>query len=378
MKRRILSLSLAVTLLLTGCSWFSGSYVSIKPHHEQNFGTHTDSLSASDYSQLRALLSDLTEAGTESAVINVSEYNQDELEQGMVNVIRYITTILPTGAYAIDKVTYEIGSNGGQPAISVNISYLHGRSELRRIRHAKDMMAARDLITAALDDCADSVVLYVENYSEMDLIQLVADYALQQPNLVMEIPVVAVGVYPEQGLRRILELKFTYQTSRDTLRNMQDQVRRVFASASLYVNHNDAESQKYAQLFSFLTERFPYKIETSITPSYSLLCHGVGDSKAFASAYAAMCRSAGLDCRMISGTKDGVAWYWNLLCVEGSYFHVDLLESSDAGQLVYCLDDEMSGYVWDYSTYPATDVLIETESETEAVTEAAEETQAPE
>ena len=380
MKRRIVCLCLAVSMILTGCAWVTGNYVSIKPHHEQNFGTHSDSLSASDYSQLRGLLAELTEAGTENALINVAEYDQDQLEEGMINAVRYITTILPTGAYAIDKVTYEIGSSSGQPAISVNISYLHGRSELRRIRHVKDMNAARDLITAALDDCADSVVLYVENYAEMDLIQLVADYALLQPNKVMEIPVVAVGTYPEQGLRRILELKFTYQTSRDTLRNMQDQVQRVFASASLYVNRNDAESQKYAQLFSFLTERFPYKIETSITPSYSLLCHGVGDSKAFASAYAAMCRSADLDCRMISGTKDGAAWYWNLLCVEDSYFHVDLLESRDAGQLIYRMDEEMSGYVWDYSTYPATDVLPPVVEETEPIaetTEYIEETTAP-
>lgn len=351
-------------MLLTGCSWFSGSYISINPHHEQNSGTHSDSLSASDYSQLRGLLAELTEAGTENAVINVSEYNQDELEDGMVNAIHYITTILPIGAYAIDKVTYEIGTSSGQPAISVNISYLHGRAELRRVRHVKDMMAAQELIMAALDNCADSVVLYVENYSEMDLIQLVADYALQQPNLVMEIPLVAVGLYPEQGLRRILELKFTYQTSRDTLRSMQNQVQRVFASASLYVNQNDEESQKYAQLFSFLTERFEYKIETSITPSYSLLCHGVGDSKAFASAYAAMCRSAGLDCRMISGTKEGAAWYWNLLSIDGSYFHVDLLESSNNGQLIYRMDEEMSGYVWDYSAYPVTAVAIPVAAET--------------
>ena len=357
MKRTVISLAIAISVLLGGCSWSGGSYISVTPHLEQNSGTHSDSLSASDYSQLRSLLSELTETGTENAIINVSEYDLEHLEEGMTNAVRYITTILPIGAYAIDKVTYEIGANGGQPAVSVNISYLHGHSELRRIRHVKDMNAARDLITAALDNCTDSVVLYVENYSEMDLIQLVADYALQQPNLVMEIPEVAVGAYPEQGLRRVLELKFTYETSRDTLRNMQEQVRRVFASASLYINRNDAESQKYAQLFSFLTERFDYKLETSITPSYSLLCHGVGDSKAFATVYAAMCRSAGLDCRMISGTKDGSAWYWNLICEDGAYFHVDLLESSAAGQFLRHTDQDMRGYVWDYSAYPATEVI---------------------
>lgn len=356
MKRRIMSLFLAISVLLGGCSWASGSYVSVTPHHEQNSGAHSGSLSAATYSQLRALLTELTEAGTENAVINVSEFDQSILEQSMSDAVRYITSILPIGAYAIDKVNYEIGVSGGQPAISVNIAYLHGRSELRRIRQAKDMDAAKSLITAALDDCSDSVVIYVENYSEADLIQLVSDYALQQPNLVIEIPDVAVGAYPEQGLHRILELKFTYETSRDTLRGMQEEVRRVFASASLYINRGDADAQKFAQLFSFLTERFDYKIETSITPSYSLLCHGVGDSKTFAMVYAAMCRSAGLDCRMVSGTKNGEAWYWNLICIDETYYHVDLLESSSAGQILCHLDQEMDGYVWDYSAYPVTEV----------------------
>jgi len=356
MKGRIIGMVLAVSLVLCGCSWMGGSYVSVTPHHEQLSGTQSDNMSVSEYSELRNLLAELTEAGAESAVIYVPEYDQSALEEGMVNAVRYITDILPVGAYAIDKVDYEIGTSAGQPAISVNISYLHGRSEIRRIRKAKDMEAAEALIVEALEDCADSVVINVQNYEDVDIVQLVEDYAAENPNVVMEIPAVAIGSYPEEGIRRVLELKFTYQTSRDALRSMQEQVRRVFASAALYINQNDADAQKYAQLYTFLTERFEYKIETSITPSYSLLCHGVGDGRTFATVYAAMCRSAGLDCRMVSGTRSGEAWYWNLICDNGVYYHVDLLTSSQEGQFQRLTEEAMSGYVWDYSAYPAAGV----------------------
>lgn len=354
MKRSLICLGLILAMLLGGCSWMGGSYVSVTPHHEQLSGVQSDSLTAADYSELRSLLSELTEAGAESAVIYVPEYEKDELEQDMVNAVRYITEILPLGAYAIDKVEYEIGTSAGQPAISVSISYIHGRSELRRIKQAANMEAAKIIIAKAIADCDDKVVVYVEKYSDVDLVQMAADYAAENPNVVMEIPQVAIGAYPEQGARRVLEVKFTYQTSRDTLRNMQTQVRRVFDSAALYINQNDADEQKYNQLFNFLTERFEYKYETSITPSYSLLCHGVGDARAFAVVYAAMCRSAGLDCRMVSGTRSGEAWYWNLIGVEGTYYHVDLIESRAAGQLMKRFDEEMEGYVWDYSAYPET------------------------
>ena len=68
--------------------------------------------------------------------------------------------------------------------------------------------------------------------------------------------------------------------------------------------------------------------------------------------YAAMCRQAGLECRIVSGTRNGEAWYWNLICEDGIFFHVDLLQSSASGQLQRLSDDQMHGYVWDYSAYP--------------------------
>ena len=358
MKRSMICLGLAVAMILGGCSWMGGGYVSVTPHRESAAEVQSDSLTASGYTQLRSILSELVEAGSENAVIHIPEYKTDELESDMKSAVRYITEILPIGAYAIDRVDYEIGTSAGQPAISVSISYIHGRSELRQIQNAQDMEQVKTIVQDTLADCGDSVVINVHTYADLDIIQFVADYAAENPNVVMEIPQVAIGFYPEQGTRRVLEVKFTYQTSRDILRSMQTQVRRVFTSAALYINQNDAEAQKYAQLFNFLMERFDYKQETSITPAYSLLSHGVGDGRAFANIYAAMCRSAGLDCRTVTGTKNGEAWYWNLICDEGRYYHVDLLASSEAGQLQRCTDEDMIGYVWDYSAYPATETRM--------------------
>ena len=101
-------------------------------------------------------------------------------------------------------------------------------------------------------------------------------------------------------------------------------------------------------------ERNDYRVETSLTPSYSLLRHGVGDSKAFAVVYSAMCRRAGLDCQTVSGTRDGNPWVWNIICEDGVYYYVDLLRSEAAGTMLRLTDANMSGYVWDYSAYPET------------------------
>ena len=344
----------ALCALLAGCGSLMGSvYVNIQPHEDQGGRDQSDTVMASDYRMLCGVMEDLVSAGTERAVIHVGEYDQEAIVRDMGYAVRYIREDFPLGAYAVEDITYEIGRSGGVPAISVEVAYLHGRLELRRIRPVADMEAAAVQIGEALRDCETGLVLAVETYEETDLVQLVADYADENPHVVMETPQVAAGLYPEEGTSRILELSFTYQTSRESLRQMRSQIQPVFSAATLYVSGGGSDQQKYSQLCALLMERHEYILETSITPAYSLLTHGVGDSKAFATVYAAMCRQAGLECHVITGTRDGAPWCWNMVCDEGGYYHVDLLRSTEEGRFAEKTDAQMTGYVWDYSAYPA-------------------------
>ena len=182
---------------------------------------------------------------------------------------------------------------------------------------------------------------------------MVQNYAEDHPDTCMETPQVTAAVYPQAGADRVVELSFTYQTNRDALRNMQAYVEPVFEAAVLNVKGEETQEAKFALMYAFLMERSDYQLETSITPAYSLLRHGVGDCKAFATVYAAMCRRAGLDCQVVTGTKEGNPWVWNIICENGIYYHVDLLNPSNGGRLQKLAQEFMQSYVWDYSSYPA-------------------------
>ena len=106
--------------------------------------------------------------------------------------------------------------------------------------------------------------------------------------------------------------------------------------------------------------------------------HGVGDSKAFASVYAAMCTKAGLDCQVISGTRAGEPWFWNIICEDGVYYHVDLLRCYREGGYRKQGDTDMTGYVWDYTAYPVCGIQEEAPPETQEPAEATEQTEATE
>ena len=352
MKRTLLPLFFALSLLLGGCGWLNGSFVSVTPHEAPKQVAHADTITAANYKDFLAALKQLVAAGTEVAAIHVEEYPEKALEAGIRRAVYTVMHNDPIGAYAVEDIQYEIGSSSGLPAVSIAVTYRHNSTELQRIRRAAGITQARSITANALESYEAGIVLLVGQYEDTDFSQFVQDYAREHPETIMEVPQVTQALYGT-GESRVVELIFSYQTSRDSLRRMQTQVKPVFESAVLYVSGDGDDYQKFSQLYAFLMERFDYKLETSITPTYSLLRHGIGDSRAFAQVYAAMCRDAGLTCITVTGTRDGEPWTWNIILDGEEYYHVDLLRCSERGKYRELTDEEMEGYVWDYSDYPA-------------------------
>ena len=356
MKKCVLILIvLAIIMTFCGCDmWTDGTYYSVTPHREDGAEANPETEEVSGYTQLQEAIGEMVNAGRESGILYVSGTDAERLDIFMDMAINHTKTRDPIGAYAVEAITYEVGNNAGRIAVAVKIEYNRSRSEILRIKRTQSAEQAHQEIYTALQKCEAGVAVLMEDYTATDFVQLVQDYADENPDVCMETPQVTASIYPDIGTKRVVELTFTYQTSRETLRIMQNYVQPVFSAASLNVSGEEAESTKYARMYAFLMERNDYRVETSLTPSYSLLRHGVGDSKAFAVVYSAMCRRAGLDCQTVSGTRDGNPWVWNIICEDGVYYYVDLLRSEAAGTMLRLTDANMSGYVWDYSAYPET------------------------
>ena len=350
--KKMLMLCIALSIILTGCSWMDGQYHSVVPHAEAGMPQVKDGIAVSSYLQLRDALLSVVSTGTTEATFYITDANAETVEKYMRTAITHIYKNTAIGAYAVKEITYESGTQADYRAVAVDIAYAHGRQEILRVKKVQDMDTLKKHVCNALSNFSDSTVIMVDQYKNLDLVQFVQDYVDENPHVCMEMPQVAVAVYPETGEERIVELSFTYQTSRDVLRSMQESVNPIFSAARMYVQGSADDLQKYEQLFSFLMERFGYNIETSITPAYSLLRYGVGDSKAFATVYSAMCENSGIVCQVVSGTRDGDAWYWNHVKIGDTFYHLDLLESSSIGEFTPVLSQDMNGYVWDYSQFP--------------------------
>jgi hypothetical protein len=339
--------ALALAVLLSGCSWMDGSYVSVTPHEVAQSQTGEGITgTVSNYAELRSALVRMVDEGSTEALFTLKAYPRDVAQKDVDRAVEYVTKIYPIGSYAVESIDTEVGTG----ALSVDITYSHTAQELAGIRTVRGMDGAEKAIAEALDECADKLVLQISGFRDVDYNEIVAACAQRNPDRVMETPRVTFQDWPDRGEERVVELLFFYQTDRETLRAMREQVQPVFSSAALYVTGQASERTKFSQLHAFLMERFDYRYQSSRTPAYSLLCEGVGDSRAFAQVYAAMCSRIGLEAASISGTRDGEKHHWNLVRIDGVWYHLDLLSSSQFRPMT---EEELTGYEWDRDSIPA-------------------------
>ena len=369
--KRIALVLVAVCLLLSGCgSWMEGSYVSVTPFMSQEDSDGQDIEWISNQEQLYEAIRYMVSRGTAEDIFFVRDYGESAVKTDMYTVRYGIMNTDPIGAYAVQDILFELGVNGGRLTLAVTVEYTRQKSEILRMKSITELEDIKSAVAAALKGMDTELVFYVEGYTDTDFAQMVENYSRENPDEVIEIPRVGVSMYPETGENRVVELSFAYQTDRESLRIMQNHVQQIFESAKLYVSDDEDDDVKLSRLYVFLTggldiDRIMRQTGgSSITPAYSLLRYGVGDSKAFATVYAAMCRQAGLECITVSGTRNGEAWFWNIVKNGDRYVHVDVLRCMAAGYFRVQSDEQMDSYVWDYLAYPACPAEYEPPAET--------------
>lgn len=351
--RRFAALICILCVLLSGCAfWMTGERLTITPHEAKNSQTGKEVMEVTSFTQLRNTLQELVEQGAEEAVVSATSFNETTLDYYVSTAVNNITDNTAIGAYAVSKISYEIGTNRGVPVVAFRIEYKHGKSEIEALKTVDSTEEMKETLIEALNTCEQSVAILVENYEEFDFAKYIDEYANDHPDFVMETPYVSVVTYPATGEQRVLEITLTYLTDKEQLLQMQSYVQSVFTSAELYVNNTDEVISVYSRLYSFLMERSEYSLQTSQTPSYSLLHSGVGDCRAFANVYAAMCRRAGLECEVVSGLRDGEQWYWNVLRYRGQIYHIDLLRCNENNLFSLTHGKELTGYEWDIAAFP--------------------------
>lgn len=357
MKYRLSAFVLAaVCVFLSGCGWIRDEYTSVKEHKEPYVYTEPEEDEAEPTAENAGVLKNrilsFVRKGISNGRIDITEYSGDAHDE-IVTVLEELKSN-PVYAYAVDYSDYEFLESEGKSLLEIRMVFRRSAEEISAIMNVRGQQTAQTRVLESVESMDSALTLKVSEYTETDFEAQILRFCLENPTLAPQLPEVSVQVYPEEGDTRIVELHFGYTDTREELRSRKDSLDTTLNSAARAV-FSESDTDCLHQLCTYLLERDEYTAaEKTESPVYQLLTKKQASDMGFASAVFYILNECGVDCRMVIGEKNGAPYCWNIVCIAGQYFHLDLRHQWENDftepQLFY--DSQMNGYQWDTDQYP--------------------------
>ena len=358
MKKRALIPLLLALCLLTGCAPFAREYVSVRDFvpSAQEPSIADGKITVRNYNALKQALLNMAYAGqTEGSIVFDAAYEGDTTED-MASACWTVRTQDALCAYCVENIAYDLNKIVTISEASVYISYSEMTESPENIRHLAFSSEAETVILDAMDKGERRLALLVgrSGFTADDMAAQVVKAYRENPTVVPKEPAANVNIYSGTGSQRLYEINIQYGLSREELENCRSQLRAIepFAGPD---GESLSEAEMALEACRYLTEHCTLSENASLNSAYAALVDGEADSEGIAFAYVALCRQLGVDCRIVYGQHDWQEHCWNIVRVDGSYYHVDVTQCAQNGMESGFLqnDESIWGlYRWDVSSYP--------------------------
>ena len=362
---------LLMSMLLGGCSvMLEKEYVVIEPHNEQYVeDDQSDVLTVENYAGLKNAILSLVESGLEYGVIRTNNYDGDVTED-LADASYEVARNDPLGAFAIDYLTHDYNRIVSYYELHIYITYRRTREDIDSIVRIGGDSDLKENITRLLQSFGTKAIYRFSYYDDRDYDQLVEELCAQDPTLEFGDPQIAVSLYPENGVQRIVELEVRYDEDEETLTKMREDLlgsvqhnvggiqpdaTDVMKAYRLYrrlVDYTEFDWDAYEQLSEGNISH-----EGSTDTAYDALVGGKALSEGIAKAYYLLCKNLDIECMVVRGRNVGYDYCWNIIGINDEYYHVDctaeIMDDSYQGYLL--TDKDMTNYRWNDELYPACD-----------------------
>ncbi len=372
MAKKLTSLlcGILAVLLLTGCaSMLEGEFSSVRQHNAEIPDEYADFpvLRASTYDEITRALITMIEDREEYGVIRVSTYEGD-LEMAVNEACMEVANSTPMGAYAVYYLSARVNRIISYYDAEITITYKRTALEMNSIS-AVDSLAALDRelkYCLAARTPEDALFVQSAEITPEYIAERVRKLYYDDPTLSAVLPEVFVNEYPAGEAQRILEVRFDYPYTAARVENMQEKV--MEAVQELTGELSDfTPGEAVLRLCTILaaTVEYDYAREQSgdtawnqSDTAFGALIDGKASGQGFAMALKLMCDQLDIPCMVVLGRRDSVDHGWNIVRLDGKYYHVDASVFSQVGpENAFLLGDGwMSDRCWwDAELYPACD-----------------------
>lgn len=363
----IVSVILMLLIFASCSSFIESDYISVAPHEEETSSDESsgDYISVKNYSALKNAIISMVKNGESSAIIRLENYDGDE-ETDIYQATYEIQNENALGAYVVKYFRFGgVSQVLGYYEFELNISYKRTAEEIDNIITATSADMVRQVIGTALKNRETNLALMISSQDVQESIvgETLESYYIQNPLNLLLPPAYTTALYPNTGSQQILEIYFTYSYTEEdsvsmleTLNNRAQEL--ISVNADSVARQVLGVSQSIVDSTTYLGEEevwYNTSAEKPVTSTaYGALVNRSAVSEGFAMGFKAAMEQLGVNCSVVEGRLDSALHYWNIVEIDGAYYHIDLTMCKTEGFAYGFLkndSDMFARYWWDTGAY---------------------------
>ena len=367
LRRALLLLLTLALLLISGCgalfdeTYYETALYEAPAAQEDPSDAAYDSIA--NYTALRRAIARMVSEHVESAQLQFTNYD-GSIRQDISTACWEVKSSTALGAFAVDYISYDLSRIVSYYQAEVYITYKRTAAQTAALENIGTASALAERLDRALR--AGETYLVLEIAAAPATADTVRDYVLDtwyaDPLACPVLPEVEAGLYPESGVSRIAEITLNYGLEPQALAQRRQAVDEALAAMTAAVLPDPEEEQAPMDTAGQIEALCQYLADNCRTDSeagstvWDALVNGAADSQGVGMALLAGCQAAGIDCRIVYGRLDGEPHFWNIVTVDGAWYHVDVTAwTGEGGNTLFLAGDEQlwGTYWWDTSQYPA-------------------------
>lgn len=361
MRRRLAAIMLTASLALGlwGCGgMFDTEYVVLNDYvPPAQAGTASgEGIAVANFSELKQALLELVAAGETEKRLTFDQAYEGDVTGDMASACWQVRTQDALCAYCVENIAYDLAQIVTYYEATVYVSYspmAPGAQEIVRLQYAAGVgEVIKNAVTQGQSRLA--VLIGRSSYSAESMEQLISRLYREDPGIAPREPAVSVNLFSGTGMQRLYEINFNYGVSPQELESRREEMEALDPFAGLDTEEMDAPHRAMTAC-DYLASHCVYEEETQADSIYAALIQGQSGSEGMALAYVELCSRLGLDCQIVYGQRNWQDYCWDIVQLDGEYYHVDPAVCSALGleEAFLLRDEDIWGvYRWDTGSYP--------------------------
>ena len=361
--KRIIPFLMILSLFLTGCGLFHDTYV-----YEDDYilpigkdSAAEGSISVLNLSELREAIRRTVSTGDHSRVVIFDSRYTGNPAEDLASACWQVRTEDALCAYCVENIAYELSQIVSVKEARISISYSTGALPVREIISMPYATGLNERIADAIQSGCQRLAILINRstLTAEDMTARFSEVYRKKPGLAPVEPDCSVTLFSGSGTQRLYEIILDPGMEKEEFIKRKEALDHVV----LDVAEDASDFERAVAAAQFLKDRCHLEGESSV---YAALVGGSANPEGISLGYVELCRRLGIECIVVYGQQNWTDHCWNIIRIDGQYYHMDLFAGEGDGW--FKTDEDFWGhYRWNVNDYPKCVRFKDDESSSEDV-----------